>query len=306
MRKARVLYGINNLFYLLCDGVEIPDARIKGKELKNVSDEYNALSAGDFVFIDDNNQITERLERDNFLSRFNWKLNRLQTICANVDLALCVVAAKNPPLHPRFLDRLLITSELGNVKPIIVINKCDEGIDDVLDIIEVYRKLNYEIILLSALTGDGVDELKTITKNKICAFIGSSGVGKSTLLNKLAGKEYQKTALINKKFNRGNHQTNFSIFIKREEGGYWVDSPGVRDLTPNVDKLEDLADFYPEFTIASKKCAYQNCSHINEEVCGVKEDLEKNLIDESRYLGYMKLYDEILLKNSKRCRYKKK
>jgi ribosome biogenesis GTPase len=303
----RVLYGINNLFTLLRDDGTVCEARIKGKLLKLEKKEHNALAAGDLVELDDSGRITARAARRNFIRRFNRKSRETQTLCANADLCLCVTALQTPPFHPRFLDRLLIVAEEGGVSPVIVINKADLTADSSEQyFINFYKKLGYPLILCSTVDGRGIDELKALCEGKICALIGASGVGKSTLLNRLTPLAAQKTAVLNKKFNRGNHTTNYAVCIKQEKTGFFIDTPGIRTLTPAIGEGDELAHYYKDFAPYSSACAYANCRHLDEETgCAVKEAVEKGFIEESRYNGYLKLYEEITLKINDPRRYKK-
>ncbi|MCL2520178.1 MAG: ribosome small subunit-dependent GTPase A [Spirochaetaceae bacterium] len=307
MQQALVIYGINNLFTLkMADGALL-EASIKGKTLNVDKLDYNPLACGDRVTLDENKQITQRLERKNSLQRLNNKGNllKIQTLCANIDLVLCVVAINQPPLHSRFLDRLLISAEAGEVLPVIVINKADLAInDEELAHINLYQKLGYKVILTSTVNGQGLPQLKELCHNKTVALMGASGVGKSSLLNRLLGINL-KTAELNKKFKRGNHTTNYAIFLEQPAGGYLIDTPGVRSLSPPITEAEQLAGYYRDFTPHITNCAYANCLHLNEEDCGIKAAVAAGLIDESRYRGYVKLIEEISEQSRQISRYKK-
>lgn len=297
-----MLYGINNRFVLKADHERF-DAVLKGKELKGV-DEYNPLAAGDYVETDSQNRIVNRLPRKSAICRFNWKQNKPQTLCANLDLCLCVVAAANPPLHPRFLDRLLIACQAGGVKPLIVLNKADKGLGGLVETVSLYQSLGYEFLFASALEGLGIGELKKRAQGLACALIGSSGVGKSSLLNRLVPDAGQRTAEVNKKFDRGNHMTNYSLVFERPDGGCWIDTPGVRDFTPVV--TQPLESYFSEVAALSRLCAYTGCRHDQEPDCAVKDAVAAGTIHQSRYTSYCKLLGELPAKESQKRRYNKR
>lgn len=302
MTEGRVLYGINNLFTVQT-AQGICEARIKGKYLKGITDEYNALCCGDRVEIDDNSQITQRLERKNVFSRFNWKQNRPQAIAANLDCVLCVVAADSPPLHPRFLDRLLIACASGGITAWIILTKSDLLSDKKQHPLHYYEKMGYRVLHTSALEKESITPLRQENKGKIVALTGASGVGKSTLINLLRGTDEQKTGEVNRKFNRGNHITNYARMLSRDEGGYWVDTPGVRDLSPVL--CGPLDSYYPDFSPHIPHCEFAHCRHEEESGCAVRQGVQNGQISQDRYQNYCKLLQEETLKTKNSCRYKR-
>lgn len=290
--RARLFYGRAGRFGVLVDGSsEIIHVMIKGKRLKGV-DEYNPLAPGDWVELDRDQLIIKRHHRDNALQRFNWKQNKPQTFCANIDMVFCVVAAKSPEFHVRFLDRLLIASELGNVNPVIVMNKIDEGVEHLPEIIDLYQSLGYEFVLVSALQNKGIEYLQTISQGKIVGLWGASGVGKSTLLNALEPMIQQETGAVNRKWNRGNHTTNFATFLPKSGGGFWVDTPGMRDFSPYLVHGEELVHAFPEMNDVAQACPFHNCMHIDEQECAVKDAVEQGSIAMTRYQSYQKVLEE--------------
>lgn len=302
MTKARIIYGINNLFTVDING-STHEVRIKGKQLKNILDEYNALASGDWVMLDENNQIISRLPRENVFARYNWKQNRPQALAANLDCVFCVVAVDSPPLHLRFLDRLLITCESGQVDPWIILTKTDLLPPDAEDLLAYYKNMGYKIYKTAISNSQSFIQLDTITRGKSVGLVGASGVGKSTLINHLLGSDMQKTGLINRKFNRGNHTTNHAILLPRISGGYWVDTPGVRDLSPTLNG--PLDSYYRDFTPYIPDCTFSQCDHLSAEGCAVYLAVEEGKILSSRYQNYCKLLHEETLKSPNSCRYKR-
>jgi ribosome biogenesis GTPase / thiamine phosphate phosphatase len=297
--KARIFYGRAGRFGVqLENSLELIHVMIKGKRLQGV-DEYNPLAPGDWVELDKDNLIIARLPRDNFLQRFNWKQYKPQTFCANVDLVFCVVAAKSPEFHVRFLDRLLLAAELGGVQPIIVINKSDEGLEHLQDDIDLYRQLGYAVHLVSARDNSGLQALKDCTEGKLVGLWGASGVGKSTLLNALEPTLTQITGEVNRKWNRGNHTTNFATFLDKSNGGYWVDTPGMRDFSPFISDAPQLASAFVEMQPLISACRFNNCEHLEEAGCAVTAAVDADVIAATRYQSYTKVLAESLLYRKK-------
>ncbi|MGL4525328.1 MAG: ribosome small subunit-dependent GTPase A [Spirochaetia bacterium] len=302
MSKGQILYGINNLFTIQTS-TAIIESRIKGKHLKGIKDEYNVLTSGDWVELDQNNQIIARLDRKNIFARFNWKQCRPQAIATNLDALLCVVAVDSPPLHLRFLDRLLISAHAGNIAPSIVLTKTDLLEKAQPHPLQYYQDIGYHISCVNQNDPASIQAIKDQTIGRVVGLVGASGVGKSTLINALLDQERQKTGDVNRKFNKGNHTTNYAIVLPRTEGGSWVDTPGVRDLSPALQG--PLDSYYPEFQQYMDGCEFQRCQHVDERACGIRNAVEKGQILYDRYANYCKLLDEETLKSQKICRYKR-
>jgi ribosome biogenesis GTPase len=214
-------------------------------------------------------------------------------------LLLCFTSVKNPPFRPRFLDRVIIAAELGGVKPIIVVNKTDLGIDDeTQDRLNYYREMNLEVFSCSAHTGEGLSELNERMGGSRSAVFGQSGVGKSTLLNAIEPGISLKTAELSGKYDRGKHTTNYSIMIDRaREGasrGQIIDTPGIRQLFLWGIEKEELGHYYPEMEPYWRNCKFNGCSHRTEPGCMVREALEEGKIHPDRYESYLRTYEDLL------------
>lgn len=303
--KGTVLFGMNNIFNVLpLDGDKPYECRIKGKILKDAVGAYNPLASGDIVEfeIDENHagkgMILSRDERLNYFSRWNKKRKAPQTLAANLDLLICVSSPESPPFRPRFIDRALISAERGGVKSLIVMNKIDQNVNEtVLDRLDNYKKLGIEVFFCSAETGEGMEELKNRVKDQKVAFVGQSGVGKSTILNWIEPAINQRTAEISRKYSRGKHTTCYSILVDISGRGKIIDTPGVRELLLyDIEELE-LQEYFPEMEEYFGACNFNSCTHIHEPGCKILEALKEGKIHADRYESYQRIMDE--LKNGK-------
>jgi len=303
--KGTILFGMNNIFNVLpLNNREVLECRIKGKILKDSRGAYNPLAPGDIVEfeIDENHagkgMILSRDERINYFSRWNKKRKSPQTLAVNLDILICVTSPELPPFRPRFIDRALISSERGGVPSLIVMNKIDQPINDqVKDRLNNYKELGVEVFYCSAETGEGIDLLKERIKGKTVAFVGQSGVGKSTILNLIEPDINQKTAEVSKKYSRGKHTTCYSIMVENSNGGKIIDTPGVRELLLyDIEELE-LQEYFPEMESHFGTCTYSSCTHIHEPGCTVLQALKDGLIHTDRYESYLRIMEE--LKNGK-------
>ncbi|NCB02562.1 MAG: ribosome small subunit-dependent GTPase A [Spirochaetia bacterium] len=298
-----VTRGINNIYTvvekeLFMNNREFPSymCRIKGKVLNQKRDEYSPLSVGDYVLFTihtkEEGLITERLERINTFQRWNAKRSINQTIVANMDLIIIVTSTDEPPFRPRFIDRAIVCA--GNTPVLIVLNKCDLPLTQEEDErFTLFKKLGFDTINMSAFDAQGIELLKRKIEDKIVAFVGQSGVGKSTIVNELLdGSSVQQIGDISLKFNRGKHTTNHSIMFKNKNITI-VDTPGVREiLIPHTD-LNLIGESFPEFKKSLGKCSFDMCLHESEPDCDIKRRVENGEIDPDRYESYLRMLDSI-------------
>ena len=311
-----IVRGSNNIFYVRpLDSAEESDleilagkeleCRIKGKVLKGVQGYYNPLAPGDKVQIEvdplhpGKALITELVERKNAFTRFNQKGMAPQLLAANVDMVLCVTTPASPPFRPRFLDRVLVQAERARIPAVIIVNKWDlhEGDYDVDERLEDYRRIGYRLLLISALTGEGMDDLAALLSRRVSVMVGQSGVGKSSLINKLAPHAELKVGDLCEKYERGSHTTTMSRLIQLQgsaDGGCIIDTPGVRRLMPDGIGPDDLALYFREFAPLVGQCTYGlSCSHRIEPGCKIMEAVAAGVIHEDRYESYLRLTDEL-------------
>ena len=207
---------------------------------------------------------------------------------ANIDTFVLVVAAANPEPNLFLIDKMLINAEINGLKPIICINKTDLTRRTDLEKIYAY----YTVINVSAENNENIDELNSLIQNKVSAFSGLSGVGKSSLLNLITNQEME-TGEISEKISRGRHTTRHVELLELQSGGFALDTPGFSSLEIEGIKAEELQDYFPEMAEAKNNCRFRGCSHINEPDCAVKELLNSDKLAKSRYESYKDLYDTL-------------
>ena len=212
---------------------------------------------------------------------------------ANVDCLLVVAAVTDPAPHLLVLDKMIAIAEYKGIEPVVVVNKCDLGSAQALE--QIYRKAGLQVIALSAGKGQGIDELRTHIAGKVSVLTGNSGVGKSSLLNRIDPALQLETGEISRKLGRGRHTTRVACLYPLAGGGYIVDTPGFSSL--DMEKAEripkeELAGCFREFGALAGRCKYTSCTHVKEDGCAVLAAVERGAIAPSRQESYAAMYNE--------------
>ena len=281
--------------------------RVKGNfRIKGIRT-TNPVSVGDRVRFEaagDDHYITAVEPRRNYIIRRASNLSKESHILAsNLDAAFLVCSISNPSTPLTFIDRFLATAEAYSVPAILDFNKEDLWNDDdrefALALRHLYTTIGYQVVFTSAKTGEGLDELRRLLKDKTTLFAGNSGVGKSSLINALVPGALLKTGEISDLYHTGTHTTTFSEMIDLPFGGSVIDVPGVRGFGMIDFDKASVGHYFPEIFKYSQDCRFGDCSHRCEPGCAVKEALENHLISESRYNSYLSILEEVEDKDDK-------
>ncbi len=292
--EGRVLFGINNIYAVVLGREAAPDStavrcRIKGKVLQGSKGEYSPLAPGDIVRIQESGNeglILDRLPRRNSISRWNRKRHRLQVLGSNIDHVLVIASTGTPPFRPRFVDRALALCEHEGIAGSVVVNKIDLGVDDTTaERLKTYRRLAYEVLETSAKEGIGLDRIRSLFSSGGVLLLGHSGVGKSSLVNRLLPTANQPVGEVSHKHRRGRHTTNFAV-LHPGDGGALIDTPGIRELDLYPLTCLEIAHGYREIRMHAAGCAYPNCTHLHEPDCAVQAAVKRGDIDTDRYQSY--------------------
>ncbi len=301
--QALVIKNTGSLYTVLTDNGNTLNCALKGNcRIKGIRT-TNPVAVGDRVevSVDETMQtgyITAIEPRRNYNIRRAANLsNEAHNIAANLDSAFLIVTLVNPVTSTTFIDRFLATAEAYRIKATIVINKIDLLTEpDDKELLEamayLYRSIGYKVIECSAETGEGIEELRHELKDKVSLLSGNSGVGKSTLINRLIPGLNLRTAEISESHLTGMHTTTFSEMFKLPEGGYIIDTPGVRGFGTIDFDAKEVSHFFPEIFEAGLECRYSDCSHTHEPGCEVRRRLDENLIAASRYASYLSILED--------------
>ena len=283
------------------DGSEYP-CRIKGNfRIKGIRT-TNPVAVGDIVKImhasDDAYYIKEILPRKNYIIRRASNLSKESHILAsNIDQAILVASIFNPETPTTFIDRFLATAEAYSIPAVIVFNKSDLWTPEIRkyaqELKDIYEKTGYPVLFTSASTSDGMDALKKLTHNRISLFAGNSGVGKSSLINKLVPGLNLRTGDVSDIHHTGTHTTTFSEMIPLPQGGELIDIPGVKGFGMIDFEATQVSHYFPEIFRTSCDCRYDDCRHMGEPGCAVESAVESGEIAPSRFVSYLSIMDEV-------------
>jgi ribosome biogenesis GTPase len=277
------------------------EAKLKGNfRLKDIQS-TNPVSVGDWVAIEENPEgaafIYEIEDRKNYIVRRSSNLSKQSHIIAsNLDQAFLIATVNYPITTPTFIDRFLATTEAYRIPVSIFFNKTDrygEADKEYLDaLINLYETIGYPCYKISAKKEEDLSFIPTLLKDKVTLFSGHSGVGKSTLINRLIPGSRQKTQEISKYHNKGVHTTTFSEMIALPEGGYIIDTPGIKGFGVFDMEGVEISHYFPEIFQFSHQCKYNNCTHRREPDCAVIRALNEHYISESRYRSYLNILED--------------
>ena len=279
------------------------ECRIKGKfRLKGIKS-TNPISVGDVVDFEletDNNAETGVIhnihDRRNYIVRKSVNLSKqTHIIAANLDQVFLMITINNPPTLTSFIDRFLVTAEAYSIKTVLLFNKIDtydeETLNEVRFLAHIYRKIGYECIGVSAKTGKNVDKVKSLMLNKTSMFSGHSGVGKSTLVNTIEPSLNIKTKEISIQHSQGQHTTTFAEMFDLSFDAKIIDTPGIKGFGIVDMEREEIGDYFPEIFKLKQDCKFNNCLHLKEPKCAVKEALDNDKIAYSRYRSYLQMLE---------------
>lgn len=285
--QGKIIKGIAGFYYVHVEGYGTYECKAKGIFRK---DHVKPL-VGDDVIMD----VLDESERLGNISEILPRRSALiRPAVANVDQALIIFAIVKPNPNFNLLDRFLIRMERQNLSTIICFNKQDIASAQEKEALrQSYETCGYHVLFISALENEGLEQVKKLLSGKTTTVAGPSGVGKSSLINKLAPKANMETGEISAKIERGKHTTRHSEIIALGEGTYIVDTPGFTSLDISEITKEELGQYYPEFVQYEPYCKFSGCAHISEPSCGVKEAVAAGKISKVRYENYKILYQEL-------------
>ncbi|HTN19320.1 MAG TPA: ribosome small subunit-dependent GTPase A [Pelobium sp.] len=276
------------------------ECRIKGKLRMKGLVSTNPVAVGDIVDFElepdlKTAVISKVHDRKNYIIRKSINLSKqVQIIAANLDLACLVVTLASPRTSLGFIDRFLVTAEAYGVPAILIFNKLDlfskEGLEILDNYIDLYQGIGYACYSVSATKGTNIEVLETVLKDKISLFSGHSGVGKSSLINRLIPGKELKTGKISDWSEMGKHTTTFAELFDLPFGGKLIDTPGIRELGITDIEKHELGHFFPEMRALMHDCKFNNCVHINEPGCAVLKALEEGELEPTRYDSYQSIY----------------
>lgn len=300
--QGLVIKNTGSWYLVKTDDGQLIECKIKGNfRLKGIRS-TNPVAVGDRVQIILNQEgtafINEIEDRKNYIIRRSSNLSKQShIIAANLDQCMLVVTINYPETSTIFIDRFLASAEAYRVPVNLIFNKIDIYNEDELRyldaLVDLYTYIGYPCFKVSAQTGEGVEAVKNVLNGQITLFSGHSGVGKSTLINTILPGIDLKTGAISSYHNKGMHTTTFSeMFPVDDNGGYLIDTPGIKGFGTFDMEEEEIGHYFPEIFKTSANCKYNNCTHRHEPGCAVRKAVEEHFISESRYASYLNMLED--------------
>ena len=298
--RAGVVVAMRGLFADVDDGARVRPCTVRRILRTRQIEERHPVTVGDRVYFQPTKEaegvvqegVIERVEKRRGQLRRRVR-NRIHTIAANIDQAIIVSSAAEPEPKPHLIDRYIVASLAGEITPVICMNKMD--LDDggqALEILRRYNALGYRTLITSAITGEGTEALSEVLKGKSSVIAGQSGVGKSSLLNRIQPELNLKIGDIVEQTQKGRHTTSTASLIRLDIGAYVVDTPGIKSLDVSTVERNEIEMYFAEFAPHIPNCKFPDCTHTHEEGCAVKAAVEAGEIHPERYESYVRMFEE--------------
>ena len=301
--RGRVIKSTGSWYEVATEEGKVFRSRLRGKFKQDGLKVNNPIAVGDMVVIaveeagDGTAVITHIEPRENYIIRKSTRKSRYSHIlAANLDQTVLVVTLAFPRTSLGFIDRFLVSAESFRIPSVLLFNKCDileeDGLEYTAELQGLYESLGYQTAAISVEEDENMDEVKALLKGKTSLISGHSGVGKSSLLNRLIPGLEQKTGEVSTFANKGTHTTTFAELFDLDEDSFVIDTPGIKELGLVDMETTEIGHYFPEMRALIGACRFHNCTHTNEPGCAVKEAYSEGLIAESRLASYYSMLED--------------